>query len=43
MKNDLNETSLHIAIIKENIDIIKLLLSNEKIDVNILYVEGISN
>lgn len=33
-----NETILFIAIEKENTEIIKLLLSNDKIDVNIPFV-----
>ena len=30
--------ALHIAVEKENIEIIKLLLSNEKLDINIPYI-----
>ena len=30
-----------MAIIKENVEIIKLLLSNDKIDVNILYIQNL--
>lgn len=32
----INNTPLHSAILKENVDIVKLLLSSNKIDVNIL-------
>ena len=34
----LYKTALYLAIEKENLDIIKLLLSNDKIDVNILSI-----
>lgn len=33
----LYKTAFHIAVEKENIDIIKLLLTNDKIDINISY------
>ena len=33
--NYFNETALHIAVINENIDIVKLLLSRDDIDINI--------
>ena len=33
-----NKTALYLAIEKENIDIVKLLLSNDKTDPNIRYV-----
>ena len=34
----LYETALYLAIEKENIEIVKLLLTNDKIDVNILNI-----
>lgn len=33
-----HKTSIHIAVEKENIEIIKLLLANQSIDVNILNI-----
>ena len=33
-----DKTALYLAIEKENIEIVKLLLSNEKIDVNIINI-----
>ena len=35
---NIQKTALHMAIEKENIEIIKLLLSNPKIDVNLLFI-----
>ena len=32
------KTALYLAVEKENVDIIKLLLSNDKIDINILNI-----
>ena len=37
-KKKINKTVFYSAIEKENIEIIKLLLSNDKIDVNIPYI-----
>lgn len=34
----MNKTPLYLAVENENIEIIKLLLSNEEIDVNIPYI-----
>ena len=36
-KKIFNKTALYNAVNKENLDIIKLLCSNENIDVNIIY------
>lgn len=33
--HNINQTPLHLAVIKNNIDIIKLLLSNPKVDTHI--------
>ena len=35
------ETALHIAVEKENIEIIKLLLSKENIDINLIKISNI--
>ena len=35
---DIQKTALHIAIEKENIEIVKLLLSHPEIDINILCI-----
>ena len=37
-KYNLYKTALYCAVEKENIDIVKLLLTNDKIDVNILNI-----
>ena len=34
----INKTAFYIAVEKENIEIIKLLLTNENIDINIPYI-----
>ena len=36
--NILHKTALYLAVEKENIDIVKLLLSNDNIDVNIPFI-----
>lgn len=41
--NTISETALHYAIEKQNIEIVKLLLQNHNIDVNIKNIFNINN
>ena len=38
---NINKTSLHIAVMKKNIEIIKLLLSKKNIDINLFKISNI--